>query len=445
MDTMTNNETGARSRALMHVATEERLMSQLMLGGDAMARALAAGMDEGCLTVPGLRELYRAALRVHLDGQEVTHSTVWDVLDIRGRNAVGNAEGLMRLAQLAACSATVRSDVELLVGLRDRREMLRAMEEAAAAVASGEQSPAVAMARMQELADAAAERRRAVVSQADALRAGMERLEEAVRHGGMLGVSSGYARLDACLLGLQPGHYYVLGARPGAGKTSFGLRVAASVAAAGGRVLVVTAEMSPERLAMRLACMYGGVSHNEVVRGSKEALGKYARGATACKGLPLAYLDVAGKAPADVVAEVAMEHRREPLALVMVDYLQLLRDKSLDSVVEQVAASSRALCDMGKELGVPVLALAQLNRESARGSDTRRPTLTDLKGSGDIEQDADAVLLLHRPGAVQVQDGQGDQPAQPELIVAKNRDGEQAVIPLEWCGSTYTYTERQNA
>ena len=121
-------------------------------------------------------------------------------------------------------------------------------------------------------------------------------------------------------------------------------------------------------------------------------------------------------------------HRKSPLDLIIIDYLQLIEPASRNSPREQqVADITRRLKGLAKELAVPVIALAQLNR-GVESRDDKRPRLSDLRESGAIEQDADMVIFLHRPDAYE----EGDRPGQAELIIAKHRSGPTGLIRLVW-------------
>lgn len=410
-------------------------------GGLAIARAIEQGMQEELLTVPAYRLIFSKAHKLYLDGIAPGGPELINAMTPDELAAVGGHEGVMRLSARCATAATLTADVEKLRGYCAQRKALDLAREVMRAIAD-HQPAGVALAPLVEMAEEQAAPRAGAVSAQNLLNDVMNRLEIGMKNGGMLGLSTGFPTLDRYTAGLQGGCLYVTAARPGGGKTSFGLSIALHAAELGHRVLFVTAEMTPAALAERLCTMAGQVNKTALLAQDKTAMQSFFDGVRRIKSLGgnFRFLDVGGYASPHAVAQaIRAEHRREPLALVVVDYLQLLRDRTnpQESSVDQIGRASRELCNMGRMLNVPVLALAQMKR-GGEGMD-------GVKGSGDIEQDAHAVLILKRPGAGESPRDCGDdreEPAGPELVVAKNRDGETGAIPLHWIGEYTTYTER---
>jgi replicative DNA helicase len=144
--------------------------------------------------------------------------------------------------------------------------------------------------------------------------------------------------------------------------------------------------------------------------------------------LPLFIDDKPGRTMTQVAALARRLHRRSPLGIIIIDYLQLIEPEDKNAPREQqIAGISRRLKFLAKELRVPVVALAQLNRGVELRED-KRPRLADLRESGAIEQDADMVMFLHRPDAYDPE----DRPGEAEIIVAKHRSGPTGIIRLTW-------------
>ncbi|NJK81690.1 MAG: replicative DNA helicase [Chloroflexaceae bacterium] len=220
--------------------------------------------------------------------------------------------------------------------------------------------------------------------------------------------------------GWRPGNLVLLAARPGMGKTGLALSIAANLARAGRGVGIVSLEMSRDELLERLVAMHLGQDLRHVQqqvragdRATLDALG-------VMSSAPI-YID---DTPAPTLMELRSKARRlhsqHQLALVIVDYLQLLVDDSRPvSRVEEVGRISRGLKTLARELQVPVLALSQLNRAIERRL-TPVPMLSDLRDSGSLEQDAHIVLFIHRE---ELYDPNTAKRGIAELIVAKNRNG----------------------
>ena len=255
------------------------------------------------------------------------------------------------------------------------------------------------------------------------------------------GVLSGFRDLDGMTYGFHPGQMIVLAARPSVGKTSLAMNFAEHVALPdGGKppsgVLVFSLEMTSEDLAMRLICSRSRVDmkriRDRVV--SKQDMEEITTATKELKQAPLWIDDHSNSTIMDIRAKARRLHTKSPLGLIVVDYLQLIR--GVDQRVmreQQIAEISRGMKGMAKELGLPVVVLSQLNRESER--ENRDPRLSDLRESGSIEQDADVVMLLHRPKKRDEDEGvqEGAIPGDTEhirLFIAKQRNGPVGAVDL---------------
>jgi len=291
-----------------------------------------------------------------------------------------------------------------------------------------------------DLADASAAGR-PLHAGADMMAAAARRVDERQAGGGTLGgLSSGYPDLDEVLGGLRPGQMVVVGARPGGGKTAIGLNVAARAVLGGTPVLFFSLEMPEDQIADRLLSMGSGVPMSKLTRGRPltaqevdRVLG--AAGPDWVGGAAFHCDDDPDLSAQRLAAVLRRAVRRHGIGLAVVDYLQLLRPENpRDNRTQQVGTLARRVKQAARECGVPVLCLCQLNREveSRTGG---RPKLSDLRESGEIEQHADMVLLLHRdPGL------SADDPTWPvEVIVAKNRNGPVGDAPLRYKRATMTF------
>jgi replicative DNA helicase len=275
------------------------------------------------------------------------------------------------------------------------------------------------------------------------------------------GVLSGFRDLDGMTYGFHPGQMIVLAARPSVGKTSLAMNFAEhAMIPDGGRkpagVLVFSLEMTAADLAMRLICSRARVDmkriRDRVVSGQDQR--EIAQSVKELEQAPLWIDDASNSTILDVRAKARRVDTKHRLGLIVIDYLQLIR--GADPRVpreQQIADISRGVKGMAKELEVPVVVLSQLNRDSEkenrdpRLSDLRESgSIEDLRESGSIEQDADVVMILHRPKARD--DGEGVQesgmPGDVEhikLIIAKQRNGPIGDIDLTF---VRRYTRYEN-
>jgi replicative DNA helicase len=253
------------------------------------------------------------------------------------------------------------------------------------------------------------------VNFSDALRGAIEMAAEAYdRDGGLAGMSCGLIDLDQKLGGLHPSDLLILAGRPSMGKTALATNIAFHVArhyawepqpdgtkktVNGGVVAFFSLEMSAEQLAMRLLAEASGVSSDRLRKGEIDAseFGRVRDAAMEIQESPL-YIDATGGLSiAKMVARSRRLKRQIGLDLIVVDYLQLLTTDGSkgDNRVQEVSMITQGLKALAKELGVPILALSQLSRQVENRED-KKPQLSDLRESGSIEQDADAVMFVYR-------------------------------------------------
>jgi replicative DNA helicase len=255
------------------------------------------------------------------------------------------------------------------------------------------------------------------------------------------GALTGFVDLDRKLGGLRSGQLIVLGARPSVGKSALALDIALAVASTGAPVLFCSAEMGALELGQRVLAG-GGVPSDRLLAGQLDGIDfdRLERKRAALVDVPVLIDD----SPAMTLLAIRTRARRQlasgGLGLVIVDYLQLIGGERRERREVEVAETSRGLKALARELGVPVLAVAQLNRAVELRSD-KRPLLADLRDSGQVEQDGDVVLLLHRPA---VYDLDVD-PGAAELIVAKHRNGPTGSIPLVWLSHRMSFANAVNS
>ncbi len=271
---------------------------------------------------------------------------------------------------------------------------------------------------------------RAPTSMREAVLGAMDYIDSVSQKKESAGLLTGLEPLDYTTGGLFPGEMIVLAARPGIGKTSLGCQIATHNASRHRGVLITSLEMSATELTVRIMCSQADVS-SMMVRTAKIRDSDIRKLTIESSTLADAKLWI-DDSPRITVAQIqrnARRLKREELSLVVIDYLQLLtpRDRRANRY-EQVGEMSRELKELARELEIPVLVLCQLNRESEKDG---RPQMRHLRESGDIEQNADMILLLARESTDEDSQGPSD-PIPAKLIVAKNRSGEIGQVGLDW-------------
>lgn len=268
----------------------------------------------------------------------------------------------------------------------------------------------------------------------DALSESFDRLDELHKKaGGLRGIPTGYKELDNMLAGLQPSNMIVLAARPGVGKTAFGLNIARAVAVDYKiPVGIFSVEMSKEELTDRLLVRQSDIDAWRLKTGrlEEEDFTKFSEAMGVLADSPL-YID---DTPGISILEMRTKARRlqveKGLQLLIIDYMQLIRGRNLENRVQEVSEISMGIKNLARELKIPVIAMSQLSRAvETRGG--VRPRLADLRDSGSIEQDSDVVMFLYREDE--------DNPENVTLEIAKHRNGPTGVFKLRFIPSRISF------
>ena len=283
----------------------------------------------------------------------------------------------------------------------------------------------------------------AKIALGDILIDAFDRIQERMATEGTIsGVSTGFTDLDKQLNGLQPTELVILAARPSMGKTALVCNIAEQVGAQNKGVLLFSLEQSKIELAERLLCIRARVNGHRLRAGDLDEAERdqLIQASSELNEFPIFIDDKPGRTMAQIGAIGRRLKRRDKLDLIIVDYLQLVEPEDKRAPREQqIAAISRRMKFLAKELSVPVVALAQLNRGVELRED-KRPRLADLRESGAIEQDADVVTFLHRPDAYDPE----DRPGEADVIVAKNRSGPTGFVTLTWLRDSMRFGDFTN-
>ncbi len=265
----------------------------------------------------------------------------------------------------------------------------------------------------------------------------IERLEELVKSNKeVTGVSTGYTDLDKKTSGLQPSDLIIVAARPSMGKTTFAMNLAENAMMLEEKpVLVFSLEMPAEQIMMRMLASLSRVDQTRIrtARLEDEDWQRISNTMSMLKQKENLYIDdSSGLTPMEVRTRARKIHRDHGgLSMIMIDYLQLMRVPSLsDNRTLEIAEISRSLKALAKELGVPVIALSQLNRSLEQRAD-KRPVNSDLRESGSIEQDADLIMFIYRD---EVYNENSPEKGISEIILGKQRNGPIGTVRLTFQG-----------
>ncbi len=264
----------------------------------------------------------------------------------------------------------------------------------------------------------------------EAMHEALEAIDQQLR-GHQPGIATGFRDLDR-MMRLRNGELIILAARPSMGKSALAANIAANVGHEhGGGVLFVSLEMSKRELGMRLLAAESSIDISELSNSRDYADERRCLIETAARLSEKNIVtidDTPGRTVWDIAAVARRMKRKGKLNLVVIDYLQLVTaiDRKLPRH-EQVSNQSRSLKLLARELEVPIICLAQLNRQTEQGTD-HSPKLSHLRESGSIEQDADIVMFVHRPSYYdpKLPDGEA------EIRIAKQRNGQTGIVKVAW-------------
>ncbi len=271
------------------------------------------------------------------------------------------------------------------------------------------------------------------------------------RRGQITGLATGFKALDQMTDGLHGGEMFVIAARPSMGKTALAMNIAEHIAVDLGKaVAVFSLEMSAQQLVQRVVCSLARVSLKGIRDGflSERSFPSITAAAAKLAGAKMFIDDTSGLTILELRAKARRLKAQHDIAAIFVDYLQLLRSNSKraqDNRQLEIAEISAGLKALSKELNIPVVVLAQLNRnpESRTGESKGRPRLSDLRESGSIEQDADIVALLVREEYYADNDEQrGELEGKASLIIAKQRNGPVGDVPLTFLKEFTRFEDR---
>lgn len=282
------------------------------------------------------------------------------------------------------------------------------------------------------LAIASEHDRKGIVRGPEVLDATIEEIERRLEAGDEItGVPTGFNELNKLIGGWQPSDLVILAARPGMGKTAFALNCAANAARAGKNVVIFTLEMTKEQLMSRVLSSESRVDSSRLRRGdlNEDEVDRLTQGVRQLNEISvnMGIDETPGVSLMELRSRCRRYHKEVGIDMIVIDYLQLMSGSAkADSREREISEISMGLKELAKELNVPIIALAQLNR----GPDARpdkRPKISDLRESGSMEQDADMILFIYRD---EYYNPSSEDQGIAELLVAKNRHGSTMTIKL---------------
>ncbi|MCP2261417.1 primary replicative DNA helicase (EC 3.6.1.-) [Streptoalloteichus tenebrarius] len=417
------------------LAAEQSVLGGMMLSKDAIADVVEV-LRPGDFYRPAHQAIYDCILDLYGRGEPADAITVSAELERRGELLrVGGAPYMHTLIATVPTAANAGYYAEIVA----EKAVLRRLVEAGTRIVQlgyhGQDGADIdeVVDRAQAAIYEVTERRTSedYVALEDLLQPTMDEIDAIASRGGVsLGIPTGFTDLDAVTNGLHPGQMIIVAARPGVGKSTLGLDFARSCSIKHGMASVIfSLEMSRIEIVMRMLSAEARIRLADMRSGrmSDDDWTRLARRMSEISEAPLFVDDSPNLTMMEIRAKARRLKQRHDLKLVVVDYMQLLTSgKRVESRQQEVSEFSRNLKLLAKELEVPVIAISQLNRGPEQRTD-KRPMLADLRESGSLEQDADMVILIHRPDAWERDD---PRMGEADLILAKHRAGPTATITV---------------
>lgn len=445
----------ARDQTLSRLPPHSPEAEQGILGcclldpAEVIGRCVEAGIEPEAFYDLRHQLIFSDLLKMFENATPIDMVTVSDHMRGHQRlDSIGGPAYLSSLQDATPSAANASYYIEILMEKRRLRNVLRTCSEAVAKIHDAGDNNAQSIIDEAETAilrlsqDQAKTKLRTIKELA---RAAVDRIQEyQQKQAPTIGLPTGFVDLDNITGGLKPGNVYVVAARPSAGKTSLGMNIATKIALDGENVGIFSLEMTADELAMRLLCSEGKLNGRSLEAGNV-SVGDMRRlnNALVAVGKSGIHIDdTAGLTINQIRARGRRMWSQLNCRCFVIDYLQLIRGtskRSADNRQNEIAEISAGVKALSKELEVPIVLLAQLNRDIERDKN-RKPRLSDLRESGAIEQDADFVGMLYRPSEDKDDPAANYYPV--NMSVAKNRNGRKGDINLVFLAS---YTRFESA
>jgi len=435
---MLSTVTASDPRVAPHnLEAEQSALGGMLLSQEAVAEVVEeiAGVD----FYAGKHELiYNAILNLFGRGEPTDVIAVTDELNKQGNLLrAGGSDYLHSLASYVPTAANAGYYAKIV----GDKAILRRLIDAGTRIAQsgydsqGEVEDLVNQAQAEVYKVSSQSSKEDYVGLSDSLEAAIHDIELAQNRGGeMTGTPTGFTDLDAYTHGLHPGQLIIVAARPAVGKSTFALDIARNASVRHNQATIFfSLEMGRSEIAMRMLSAESSIYLQSMRKGTISE-GDWTRLA-AVRGrindAPLYIDDSPNMSLVEIRAKCRRLAQQVDLKLVVIDYIQLMSSgKKVESRQQEVSEFSRALKLLAKELGLPVVALSQLNRQAEQSKD-KRPELSHLRESGSLEQDADVVVLLHREG---IYERDHPRAGEADLILAKQRNGPTGTVTVAFHG-----------
>nr|MBO2500467.1 replicative DNA helicase [Acidimicrobiia bacterium] len=410
---------------------EESLLGAVLLSPDAANDVMDRVHPED-FYVPAHQSIFEAMRRLYDNNQAIDAVTLAEELRRTGElEKVGGVPYLTRLVDVVPVTSNIDHYADIVEENARRRELIRAGAAITNIAFDLDEEIHTVMDRAEQSVLSVAERRasQSMIEVGPLFAEVLERIEQLEQQGSeVTGLATGFRDLDKKLAGLQPANLVIIAARPAMGKSALTMNIATNVALQQKPVALFSLEMSKEEIVQRILASVGRVDSMKLRSGQLGPLWqRVVDAASRMYQAPIYIDDSPIVTVTDIRAKCRRLKRKKGLALVIVDYLQLMQGTARENRQQEIAEISRSLKNLARELDVPVIGLSQLNR-SLEAREDKRPRLSDLRESGSLEQDADVVMFIYRHEYYHPEDQENKGLA--EIIIAKHRSGSTGTVKM---------------
>lgn len=399
------------------------------------------------------KKIFESIMEMYLNNENIDIYTVSSNLEKKNvLEYVGGAYGVAKLVENVGSCNSIEYHAKIIAQTHIRRELIKLTS----ASNDDAYNEAIDIAdvindlerKIANITDLTSGTKRNAVKLIEIVPSVIKQIEESqLRGDGISGVETGFSSIDKVTHGWHNSDMIIIGGRPAMGKTALVVSFAENMAKLGKKVLMCSLEMSKEQLCMRLMSMNSGINHEDLISGNmtiekwrtlEDAIAKF-------KDMGIYIDDESGINEISFKNKVKRYKKEHNIDIVIVDYLQLMNSsKDFGSKTNNVGHVSTSIKTIAKEFNVPIIVLSQLSREAAKrqGGDMK-PTLTDLRDSGNIEQDADVVGFIHRPQYYGIPITEDGEPTEGlgQFLIEKNRHGRCEIVNLKWEPERVRFTE----
>lgn len=436
---------GDSTKPIPHsIESEMSLLGAVMLGGTktlAKVESIVPGGAYFYRQAHGF--IYEAMKSVALVDDPIDIVTVMEALKAKDLlESCGGIGFLMQIGDFVPSIQNAGSYAEQVRLDHDKRSIIEVAHQMVADIMSGDHSAV-------DVADAFAVKTKGIMGGKgieavhidDSVKPVIDEINDRKAGYKLGGISSGWSSLDSVTGGWRNGELIILGARPSMGKSAFALNLVMNAAKAGKTSLFVSIEMSEKMTTHRLLSMNTGIDltrlQNSILSPSEMMLLRKAR--ADLFDLPIYLAANNPMSTQDLRSKCVKLANKSKIDFIVVDYLQMISTAGVNRVTE-VGQLSRFLKGLAREMDCPVMALSSLNRAADKRED-KRPVMSDLRESGDIESDADLAMFLYRPSYYQPTQLRDEAEDETEVVIGKNRNGPVGIVRLSFMPSQGTFAE----